>query len=178
MLRSAAVALLLAAPAFAAPPAVGDAAKDFTLNDLAGQPVKLSDQTAKGPVVLLVLRGYPGYQCPLCTRQVADFYKAAPDFAAKGARLLLVYPGEAADLEKHAQEFFAGKTPPANVTLVTDPDYTFTNKYDLRWNARNETAYPSTFVVGADGKVAFAVVSKGHGGRTTAADVLKAVPAR
>ena len=56
----------------AAPPAgpkVGDEAKDFELVALGGEKVKLSTLTAKGPVVLVVLRGYPGYQCPLCTRQ-------------------------------------------------------------------------------------------------------------
>ncbi len=162
----------------APPPAVGETAKDFTLNDLAGKPVKLSAETAKGPVVQLVLRGYPGYQCPLCTRQVGEFLAAAKEFEDKGARLLLVYPGPAENLQTHAKDFFGEKAPPANVVLLTDPDFTFTEAYNLRWKASGETAYPSTFVVGADGAIKFAVVSKTHGGRTKATDVLKAVPAR
>ena len=44
------VALAVAAPAAALE--VGDKAPDFTLPGPAGKPVKLSDLTAKGPVVL------------------------------------------------------------------------------------------------------------------------------
>jgi len=57
-----------------------------------------------------------------------------------------------------------------------DPDYAFTNRYGLRWEAKNETAYPSTFSIGRDGWVTFSKVSKTHGGRTTAAEVLARLP--
>ena len=53
-------------------PKIGDKAPDFILEGLDGQSVRLSDVTGKGPVVLIVLRGWPGYQCPLCTRQVGE----------------------------------------------------------------------------------------------------------
>ncbi|MDX2033608.1 MAG: redoxin domain-containing protein [Blastocatellia bacterium] len=43
-------------------PAVGDKAPDFTLTNLQGAKVRLSDVAAKGPVALIALRGYPGYQ--------------------------------------------------------------------------------------------------------------------
>jgi hypothetical protein len=42
-------------------PDVGARAPDFTLSTPEGQPIRLSDQAAKGKVVLVVLRGYPGY---------------------------------------------------------------------------------------------------------------------
>jgi hypothetical protein len=32
----------------------------------------LSTELAHGPVVLVMLRGWPGYQCPFCTRQFGD----------------------------------------------------------------------------------------------------------
>lgn len=54
---------------------------------------KLSELTKTGPVVLVVLRGYPGYQCPICTRQVADLRRNADEFAKLGAKVVLVYPG-------------------------------------------------------------------------------------
>ena len=57
------------------------------------------------------------------------------------------------------------------------PDYSFTNAYHLRWDAPNETAYPSTFVIDQDHKIVFAKTSQTHKGRTTADEVLKAVPA-
>jgi cytochrome oxidase Cu insertion factor (SCO1/SenC/PrrC family) len=49
-------------PVPAAPPAVGDAASDFTLNRLDGTPVTLAALRKSGPVVVLVLRGWVGYQ--------------------------------------------------------------------------------------------------------------------
>ena len=54
-------------------PQKGKEVKNFELKTLEDETVKLHDVTKKGPVVLLVLRGYPGYQCPLCSLQMADF---------------------------------------------------------------------------------------------------------
>ena len=59
------------------------------------------------------------------------------------------------------------------VIMVTDPDYKFTEAYGLRWNAPRETAYPSTFVIDRKGTVRFAKVSKSHGDRSSAAEILK-----
>ena len=59
--------------------------------------------------------------------------------------------------------------------LVLDPDQKFVTAAGLRWEALNETAYPSTFIVDGDGKVTFRKVSKSHGDRAEAADVLKAL---
>jgi len=55
---------------------------------------------------------------------------------------------------------------------VIDPDYKFTNLYGLRWNAQQETAYPSTFLIDRHGKIYFRKISKEHGDRTTAEQVL------
>ena len=167
-----------AAKPAAAPPAVGDVAADFTLDRLDGGAVALSGLAEKGPVVLVVLRGYPGYQCPICTRQFAEYLRRADDFAAAGAGVVFVYPGPAAGLKQHAGELVAGKQFPAGFRLLVDPDYAFTNQYGLRWDAPGETAYPSTFVL-AKGtrKVAFAKISHTHAGRASAAEVLKVLGA-
>lgn len=156
-------------------PRVGDAAKDFTLATLDGTPLVLSEQVRKGPVVLIVLRGWPGYQCPLCNKQVQQFIGKAKDFEAAKASVVLVYPGPADNLKAHADEFLKGKTVPANFRLVLDPDYAFVNSYGLRWNAPNETAYPSTFVIDSSNIIRFAKTSHEHGGRASVAEVLAAL---
>ena len=156
-------------------PVVGDAAPNFTLNTLEDKPVDLKQLTAKKPVVLVVLRGWPGYQCPICTRQVQDFARKAADFAARGAQVVMVYPGPAADLKAHAAEFLQNKEWPRDFLFVIDPDYTFTSAYGLRWDAKNETAYPSTFIIAPDNKVRFAHISKQHGDRVDSAAALKAL---
>lgn len=156
----------------AEPPAPGTGAPDFSLRTLDGQSVALGALTAKSPVVLVVLRGFPGYQCPVCTRQVGEFIGRAADFAAKGAKVVMVYPGPAQQLQAKAAEFLQNKAWPAEFIFLLDPDYTFTNAYGIRWEAKNETAYPSTFVIGRDGRVTMAKISKTHGGRATAAEAL------
>jgi len=156
----------------ASPLQVGDAAPEFTLNTLDGKAVALKELTAKQRVVLVVLRGWPGYQCPLCTRQVNDFATKADEFKGQ-ATVLMVYPGPAEKLKEHAEEFLKNKGWPKEFVFVTDPDYTFTKAYGLRWDAPGETAYPSTFIVDQAGKIRFAKVSKDHGGRASAAEALK-----
>ncbi|HEY1189287.1 MAG TPA: peroxiredoxin family protein [Gemmata sp.] len=159
-------------------PKVGDEAKDFELGALGGGKVKLSKLTGSGPVVLVVLRGYPGYQCPICSRQFGDFLSQADAFKKAGAQVVFVYPGPAEKLAEKAGEFVKGKDYPAHFSVLLDPDYTFTNAYGLRWDAKNETAYPSAFVLDAKRKVLFAQVSKTHGGRVKVADALKALGAK
>jgi len=154
----------------AAPPAVGEKAPDFALKNLDGHTVRLSEKTAKGQVVLIVLRGFPGYQCPLCNRQVKEFAMKAAEF--EGKNIVLVYPGPAENLNAKAAEFVMDKKLPANIELVLDPDYAFTKQYGLRWDAPQETAYPSTFLIDSKGMVFFEKVSKTHGGRSTATEVL------
>lgn len=80
--------------------------------------------------------------------------------------------GQAEGTRQRARE---GEGLPAHFTLVLDPDYTFTNPYGLRWDAKNETAYPSMFVLDGKRKVTF---SKTHGGRAKTEEVLKAILAK
>jgi peroxiredoxin len=157
----------------AAPPKVGDKAPDFMLKTLDDHAVRLSDMTATGQVVLVVLRGWPGYQCPLCTRQVQDYIASASGFATAKARVVMVYPGPADDLNAHAAEFLKNKQWPKEFVYVTDPSFTMVKAYGLRWDAPSETAYPSTFVIDGQGVVRFAKISRGHGDRTKAADILE-----
>ncbi|MEM9367827.1 MAG: peroxiredoxin family protein [Planctomycetota bacterium] len=155
--------------------APGAEAPDFTLEAVAGElsgEVTLSAVAAENPVVLVVLRGYPGYQCGLCSRQVAGYVAAAKQFAGKDARVLMVYPGPEAQLAARANEFLRGSQLPAPLTLLLDPDYTMVNAYGLRWDAPKETAYPSAFLIDADRKIQFVNISRSHGGRTTANAVL------
>ena len=140
---------------------------------------ELSKRIGNSTVVLVILRGYPGYQCPYCQKQVHDFIAHSAEFAAKNTSVILVYPGPFASLNQHAKDFLAQQPSlPANVVLVTDPDYVLTIRYDLRWDAPGETAYPSTFILDRHGSIIFEKISKEHGDRTMASDVLTRISAQ
>lgn len=168
-----ACSLILIGMAAAQTPAVGAKAPDFTLQTPSGASVALARERAKGTTVLVLLRGFPGYQCPYCVMQVHDFVEHSADFASQKANVVLVYPGPPSDLDQHAKEFLAKQADlPSNIKLVIDPDYKMTNLYGLRWDAPHETAYPSTFILNASGTVLFEKISHSNGDRTSAEDVL------
>jgi peroxiredoxin len=171
--------LILCASALAQTPAVGAQAPDFTLSTPTGKAVTLSTEQGGRGVILVILRGFPGYQCPYCVKQVHDFADHAADFKAKDSKVLLVYPGPLADLDQHAKEFLEKQAElPSNVVLVTDPDYKVTNLYGLRWDAPHETAYPSTFILDKNGMVVFEKISHSHGDRVSAQDALDHLPTK
>jgi peroxiredoxin len=155
------------------PPEVGAEAPDFELKNLKGETVSLEKLTKDHRVVLLVLRGWPGYQCPICTRQVGEFMQKNEEFAKHDAQVVMIYPGPADLLAEHAKEFQGEQIFPEGFHYVTDPDYVFTNAWGLRWEAERETAYPSTFIIGKDRKIKFGETSTSHGGRVSAGTVLK-----
>ena len=171
----AAVSPIIAARALGKAPKLGEKAPAFSLLDLDGQRVTLEGELTHGPVVLVLLRGWPGYQCPFCTRQFADFLRHASAFEAAQARVVWVYPGPSDSVQQHAREFLASRALPSAFRIVTDPDDVFTNAYGLRWDAPQETAYPATFVIDRSATVRFAQISVGHDGRALATDVLKAL---
>ena len=171
--------LWLTAPAMAAdakPPREGYKAPDFSLNDPNGKKVTLSKLLDKSSVVLVVLRGFPGYQCPLCTMQVGGLLSNAEKLADAKSHVVLVYPGPAENLDQWATEFLKRKDLPDNFSLVIDPDYVFTNAYGLRWDAPRETAYPSTFVIDRQGTVRLVKISKQHGDRANVDEIVQALP--
>jgi peroxiredoxin len=157
------------------PPRIGDKAPEFQLNDLEGKSVSLANELKHGPTVVVVLRGYPGYQCPICTKQFGELMGDAKKFADAKATVVFVYPGPTGDLDKHAREFVGGKTFPASFRFVTDPDFKFVERYNLRWNAPHETAYPAGFVVDKQGVIQFAKVSHSHGDRASGRELLDAL---
>lgn len=150
----------------------GDKAIDFGIKTIDGNKIELSGLIKKSPVVLIVLRGYPEYQCPICTRQVGEFISHDADFEKHNAKVLMVYPGPSKVLQEKAKEFSSDFDLPENFFFALDPDYSMINKYGLRWDAPKETAYPSTFVIDKKGVIQFSKISKTHGGRSSADEVL------
>jgi peroxiredoxin len=93
---------------------------------------------SKGPVVLVVLRGYPGYQCPYCNRQVQEFIQKSQGFSDAGAHVMLVYPGPPQDLGARANEFLVGKKLPNNFDLMLDQATRSRTSTDFAGMSRNK----------------------------------------
>ena len=86
--------------------AVGEMVPDFTLPNVTGDPVTLSDMLNKGPVVLNFYRG--GW-CPFCNLELQALQARLPEIKALGATLVGISP-ETPDnsltaIEKHQLEF-------------------------------------------------------------------------
>lgn len=157
------------------PPELGQKAPDFTLETLRNKKINLKKLIEDKHVVLVILRGWPEYQCPICTRQVGKLINKADEFEKRDAIVLLVYPGKNDYLHKHANEFIKDNVFPNNFVFVLDPDYGMVNLYGLRWDEEKETAFPSTFVINKKGIVVFSKISKIHGGRPKIKNILKAL---
>ena len=153
--------------------AIGKIALDFTLTTIQGDEIQFSDVNKKQPVILIVLRGWVGYQCPVCSRQVGQFISEAEKLKESGAIVLLVYPGPSDVLQKKANEFTEDFDLPENFYFTLDPNYSMIDKYGLRWDAPKETAYPSTFIIDKSGKIVFSKISKTHRGRATIEEILE-----
>ena len=151
---------------------VGSKAIDFTLAKIDGNNIQLSEIYKVQPVILVVLRGWPGYQCPICTRQVGSLIADEDKFKSSNAAVIMVYPGPSEDLQAHAEEFSEDFKFPANFYFTLDPDYSMINKYGLRWESPRETAYPSTFVINTEGTIIYAKISTSHGGRASNDEIL------
>ena len=163
-------------------PQVGTKAPDFELpvqGKNENEFVSLSDLVDDGPVVVIVLRGFPGYQCPICNRQVGSLINRSRAFATvtggKPNRVVLVYPGPSESLQRNASKFLGSRRLPEPFVLLRDPDMEMVTQWGLRWKAPRETAYPAAFVLDGSRRVRWAKVSDSHGGRATADEILKAL---
>lgn len=153
----------------------GDKARAFKATDIKGESFEFQPDKTSRWTVLVFLRGYPGYQCPLCTRQVGELLAKSKELADARADVVFIYPGVAKDLTAKSKEFLADKQLPTGFTMVVDQDYEVVNTYRLRWNAPRETAYPATFVIDPTGVIRYAKISQTHGDRAPVKEVLAAL---
>ncbi len=159
-------------------PESGDQATAFEGKDINGEAVNFAPAKQNSWTVLVFLRGFPGYQCPICSRQVGELIAKAEEFAVAKTQVIFIYPGPNKDLTIKAQEFMAGKSLPTGFQLIVDTDFKIVNAYHLRWDAPRETAFPSTFVIDPSGTIRLAKISKTHGGRASVQEILDVVAAK
>ncbi|MBT2514020.1 thioredoxin-dependent thiol peroxidase [Arthrobacter sp. ISL-30] len=138
----------------------GDAAPDFTLQDAAGNEVRLGDFRGRNTIVYF----YPAASTPGCTKQACDFRDSLAALKAVGYEVLGVSPDPVKDLAKFVKE------EELTFPLLSDEGHKVAEAYGAWGEKKNygrtyEGLIRSTIVVDPEGKVALAqynVRATGH----------------
>lgn len=130
----------------------GDQAPAFTLPDQDGNPVELSKLRGQ-PVVVYF---YPKADTPGCTTQACGVRDHRADYERVGARVLGISPDPEAKVKRfHDKQHL-------DFTLLADEDHAVAESYGV-WAEKSMYGRTfwgvqrTTFVVGADGKVAHVI---------------------
>jgi len=170
--------------------AVGAPAPDFSLPDATGAMVTLSELLAEGPVVLSFYRG--GW-CPYCNIELRALQARLPEIAAAGGRLVAVSPQTPDNSLSTAEKLDLTFPVLSDVGNVVARSYglVFALADDLRpvyggWGldlpAANgddsfELPLPATFVLGAEGTVAWRFADADYTKRAEPDEVIGALRA-
>jgi peroxiredoxin len=167
---------------------IGDKAPDFSLPNVKGELVRLSEACKAGPVVLSFYRG--GW-CPFCNLEMRALQQRLPQIKALGASLIAISPqtpdNSLTTAEKLQLEF----------EVVSDQGNKTTHDYGLlmqvyeemrplylNWGfdipaANGEDSYelpvPATYVIDREGIIRAAYVDKDYTTRMEPADIITAL---
>lgn len=164
----------------------GDRAPEFELPDANGQPVRSAGLLARGPLALVFFRGR---WCPYCHQQLAALQRAAAEVSAAGAALVAISPQNAKHTyltrDQHHLTFpvlsDAGNAVARQFGLAYRvPDYlrqtylrTFVNLKVYNGDESWELPLPATYVIAADGVIAWAAVESDYTRRAEPAEVVE-----
>ena len=130
-------------------PKVGDMAPDFKLPSTRGKDMTLKENRGKD----VILYFYPKDDTPGCTTEACEFRDSIGKFHKKGAAIVGISPDKPV-----AQAKFKGKYN-LPFTLLADEDKAAAEAYGV-WKEKNMYGKKvmgierTTFVIGADGKIA------------------------
>lgn len=165
----------------------GDVAPDFTLPDASGEDVRLSALLEKGPVVMV---WYRGEWCPYCNIQLADIQKHYGEFEAANAQVVAISP-ETPDRALMAQgkldlDFYVLSDVGSKVAENYGVAYTLPEKiagylqeaFDIHTandDDRNLLPLAAAYVIGQDGKIAYAYLDADYRKRAETSELLEEV---
>lgn len=166
---------------------VGAQAPDLTLPDATGNPVRLADLWRQGPLVLIFYRG--GW-CPYCNLELRAWQQQFAALAVHGARLVAVSPQtpdnslSTAEKNELAYPVLSDSSLAAatGFGIAFEMQQALVDLYSqvgndlpvLNGNGRWVLPLPATYVIGQDGRIAFAHIEADYRLRAEPADVLAA----
>ena len=128
--------------------------------DSDGRPVDLDAFRGRSRVVLVVMKGYVprfGGFCPGCVAQVNALAANADAFKARGAEVLVLFPGAPDQLGPYLEQGKVdgrGGNPTVPFPILLDPGLAAVRALGIE----SELAKPSTFILDRDGRVVFGYV--------------------
>jgi peroxiredoxin len=166
----------------------GERAPLFDLADATGGRVRLAERLAAGPVVLVF---YRGAWCPYCNLTLRALQKIEKEITARGARLVAINPQSPDDslslAGKHQLTF----------DVLSDPGCETAKRYGLAYEPSEELIevyrrigldleranadggrllpIPATYVIAADGVIAWSQADADYTRRAEPADILAAL---
>ena len=174
------------APEKVQPLAKGVPVPDATLRTVDGKSFDLKTETSTKPTILIFYRG--GW-CPYCNAHLADVQKAEKDLLALGYQILAISPDTAKALRSTMDD------DKLTYTLLSDSDMQATGAFGLAYGLDNATVakyksfgvpitaqhagmywlpVPAVYIVGKDGRIAFAHWDPDYRVRLSGAELLKA----
>lgn len=166
----------------------GDKLPDATLPDALGNPVKISDLLAKGP---LVINFYRGGWCPYCNMELKAYQDLLGEIEALGGQLVAVSP------EKPDNSLSTAEKNEVKFPVLSDTENAFAKSLGIvfeltealqqvyagagldlpNFNADSgwTLPIPATFVVGADGTIILSHVERNYRTRLEPAEAVAAL---
>ena len=155
----------------------GAVAPDFTLPDVDGKEVSLTDLRAGRPVVVVF---YRGSWCPFCRRQLSELRTLAA--TVKNARVVTISVDTPAATKKFAAQITADGKGAIAFTMLSDTSHKVIDAYglhDANYDGQEFDGIPqaAVYIIGPDGKVAWARISPDYRKRPTNDDIQTALAA-
>lgn len=170
--------------------AEGTRAPDFTLPNAFGEPVRLADYLAQGPVILTF---YRGAWCPYCNLELRVLKESVPAFREHDARILAVSPQQPdRSLEQVREDGFPFEIlSNLDNSVMQDYDLFFQVPEDLvavyrrmgldladyNGDGRYVLPVPGTFIIDRDGMIRAAFADVDYTKRMEPAAILEALEA-
>lgn len=166
----------------------GSKAPDFTAKNQNGETINLKKTLKEGPVVLVF---YRGQWCPYCKKALSQLQDSLQLLTAQGATVIAVTPEIAENVDKTI------KKTKAAFHILSDEGLAIMNAYDVAFELDADTQkkykgygidltkanganganlpVPATYVIGQNGKIAYAHFDPDYKNRASVATILQEI---
>lgn len=151
-------------------PALGEPLPDFTVTDSQGRRFTLSEEYARGPVILVF---YRGYFCGICQNQLQELEQMRPQFEELGAQLVAISTDGPAYAERARVNLGLG------FRVIPDNDLKLLKMFDHKERSGEGANIhnPAVYIVDTDGIVRYAYFGSDAADRPSAESVYEALAA-